>query len=141
MVLDTSVAVAAFWPVQGRQAEAETILRRVLAEGATVPALWTYEVGHVLLKAERNRELTADNAEQAMRALLRLPVTVAHRDRQSPTWLRGWHLAWKARISFHDAAFLDLALTLNLPLATFDGGLRQAAVQAGVGLLPQCVGP
>lgn len=123
-----------FLPIQGRRAEAEAILRRAMVEGAAVPSLWTYEIGHVLLKAERNRE-TASDAEEAIGALLRLPII--HDAAQSPTWVRIWQqLARSVKLSFYNAAFLDLALTRALPLATFDGGLRQAALRSGVALLP-----
>ena len=90
----------------------------------------------MLLRAERNREITASDAEEGLHALLRLPITITYHDRQSPAWLQAWHLARGVRLSFYDAAFLDLALTRALPLATFDGGLRQAALRSGVGLLP-----
>jgi hypothetical protein len=39
------------------------------------------------------------------------------------------------RLTVYDATYLELALRLSLPLATFDDDLRRAAQQEGVSLL------
>jgi predicted nucleic acid-binding protein len=44
-------------------------------------------------------------------------------------------LAREHRLTAHDAAYLELAMRLRLPLATGDRGLRAAARRAGVALL------
>jgi hypothetical protein len=38
-------------------------------------------------------------------------------------------------LTSYDAAYLGLAIRLQLPIATNDGALRQAAVSAGVGVI------
>ena len=43
-------------------------------------------------------------------------------------------LALRYRLSSYDAAYLDLALRLRLPVATTDSALHDAAVAAGVGV-------
>ena len=43
-------------------------------------------------------------------------------------------LALRFGLSTYDAAYLELALRLQLPLATADGPLRDAALASGVGL-------
>ncbi len=40
-------------------------------------------------------------------------------------------MARRYRLSSYDASYLELALRRDLPLATLDAGLRQAARQAG----------
>jgi len=44
----------------------------------------------------------------------------------------GLQLARRFRLSAYDASYLELALRLTLPLATLDGALLKAALQAGV---------
>ena len=44
-------------------------------------------------------------------------------------------LAREMRLSSYDAAYLELAMRLELPLATTDAHLRRAADEAGVSLL------
>lgn len=43
-------------------------------------------------------------------------------------------LALRFGLSTYDAAYLELALRLQLPLATGDGPLRAAALASGVGI-------
>ena len=45
-------------------------------------------------------------------------------------------LARNERLTAYDAAYLELALRLGLPLATRDGALRRSADNLGVPLLP-----
>jgi predicted nucleic acid-binding protein len=42
------------------------------------------------------------------------------------------HLARSYQLSAHDAAYLELAIRLGLPLACLDGKLKTAAAAAGV---------
>ena len=44
-------------------------------------------------------------------------------------------LALEHNLSAYDAAYLDLAIRLRLPIAARDGALREAAFRAGVGLV------
>jgi predicted nucleic acid-binding protein len=45
------------------------------------------------------------------------------------------HLADRFRLTLYDAAYLELAVRRNLPLATLDRELRDAAKAVGVDLL------
>ncbi len=49
---------------------------------------------------------------------------------------RSLPLARTHRLSIFDATYLELAMRLSLPLATFDNGLIRAAQAEGVALLP-----
>ena len=44
-------------------------------------------------------------------------------------------LASEYRLTVYDASYLELAIRADLPMATIDGPLRQAALRAGVQLL------
>jgi predicted nucleic acid-binding protein len=45
-------------------------------------------------------------------------------------------LALRFSLTTYDAAYLELALRLQLPIATLDGPLGEAALACGVGLVP-----
>lgn len=133
LVLDASVAISAVLD-EDKAEQARTILRRVAEAGALVPNLWHLEVGQTLLVAERQRRIEMTQRQKAQALLLDLPITV-----DAETWTRAMRdtvtLAADQRLSLYDAAYLELSRRSELPLATFDEDLRQAATTIGVALL------
>jgi len=103
---------------------------------AHVPTLWAYEVANVLLCAERQRKprATAAKSEAFLRRLAALPIQV---DPESTRRAHGRTvaLARQHQLTAYDAAYLELALRLGLPLATSDKALTTASKAAGVKLL------
>jgi predicted nucleic acid-binding protein len=132
-VLDASVTIAALID-EDRSDEARGILRNVISDGAEVPSLWPLEVGNILLLAERRRLLNAAARRDHLRDLYRLPIAI-----DNETARRAWHdamaLAERHGLTLYDAAYLELSLRRELPLATFDVSLRRAAAASGVQLL------
>src|SRR5262245_49448545 len=133
LVLDASVVIAVTLQEAHRQLAAAILVRAVEA-GAAVPNLWHLEVGNALLTAERRGILARSEREEAIREVLKLPVAIA-----PETALRAWTstvvLADRHRLSLYDASYLELALRLDLPLASFDAALRRAAQAENVPLL------
>lgn len=74
--------------------------------------------------------LTAEKAQQALAHIARLPIDT---DRQAVPCRELLALALRFGLSSYDAAYLELALRRQLPLATQDEALRAAALAAGVG--------
>lgn len=140
-VLDASFALAAVLPYQGRREIAAALLETLHTPKtprtrlAIVPAIWPFEIAHVLLKEERGKRLLESEADDARRYLFALRVG-ALPDENWEMLGKSWLLARRFRLGLYDASYLNIALTLNLPLATFDQGLRQAGIQTGVRLLP-----
>jgi len=64
LVLDVSVAVQWFLTDE-RNSAANRLFDRVLAEGAYVPALFRWEIGNVLLSAERASRIAPDDVDRA----------------------------------------------------------------------------
>lgn len=129
-VLDASVAVA--WFVR-KQATAYTdrVRARAKREPLHVPAVWPLEVSNALLVLQRRGNISENAAKTAADLLGDLVVTV-HQDRLTiPELLE---FATKYRLSTYDASYLDLALSLRLPLACRDGPLQRALSGAGVRL-------
>jgi predicted nucleic acid-binding protein len=133
LVLDASVALAAVLP-EPNSSDAQTILKRVIDDGAVVPTLWSLEVGNTLLVAERRGSIAVGDHKALLRRLAALPI-VADPETSARAWRETIELAQRHRMTLYDAAYLELSLRRGLPLATFDAALRRAANAASVALL------
>ena len=129
-VLDASVAVA--WFVR-KQATAYTDRVRALArrEPLHVPAVWELEVANALIVLQRRGNISDQAARTAAELLDSLTVTV-HQPRLRIPELT--EFAGRRGLSAYDGCYLDLALSLRLPLACRDGPLQRALSSAGVRL-------
>jgi predicted nucleic acid-binding protein len=133
LVLDASIALAAVLP-EKNSASAKTILERVIDAGGLVPAHWPLEVGNALLVAERRRLIASGDHRQLLRRLAALPI-VTDVETGSRAWRDTIEQAATLGLTLYDAAYLELSLRRQLPLATFDAALRRAAATAGVALV------
>ena len=130
-VVDASMAFAWVLPSQASSA-AEALLKRV-EEGdeIVVPPLWFLEVANGLLVAERRKTLTAPERRLALERLSALALTIDEANARD-AFGRTSALAEQHGLSVYDAAYLELALRRNLPLATRDRALHSAAERSGV---------
>lgn len=129
-VLDASVAAAWFFPDEVSE-YADHVLDRLVQEEAMVPEIWRLEVVNVLVVGERRHRLTESEAREAIRVLRRLPIVVAEAVEMDVLY----QAARVHRLSAYDAAYLELARSEDLPLATKDAGIQMAAERAGVELV------
>lgn len=128
-VLDCSVSAA--WCLHDETNDAAHRLLAVLGETeAMVPELWRPEMANVLAVAERRGRIDQRDAEEAVSLLGRLPMRVVASEPDTMKRLVG--LARETGLSAYDASYLELALRLNLALATFDEHLAKAAAAVGV---------
>jgi len=109
---------------------ARTLLLRIAEDGAIVPAIWHLEVGNILLAAERRHILDAGQRTEILHHLAVLPI-ITDPETAPHAWTRILPLARDYALSLHDAAYLELALRRQLPLASFDASLLRAAEAAG----------
>ncbi|KEF40920.1 MAG: hypothetical protein ER33_14320 [Cyanobium sp. CACIAM 14] len=133
-VLDVSVACA--WCFSNEaSANAWGLLQSLTTAAAHVPGLWLWELGNVLIQAERRQRITHAAMRTFLGLLDTLPIEV---DPASPA--TAWHdtlsLARSHQLTTYDAAYLELALRRGLPLASRDRALLAAAAAEGVPLLP-----
>ncbi len=135
LVVDASMAVA--WVHPGQATPQTDALLAKVGEGATVivPALWPVEIANALLVLERRGKLTADERMVALEALKTLGFEVDH-EMSVLAFTRISQLAVELTLSVYDAAYLELALRLKLPLACKDGPLRDAAMKRRVTVVP-----
>jgi predicted nucleic acid-binding protein len=129
-VVDNSVVMAWCFEEEGN-GYAESVLDS-LAEGeAFVPAIWPLEVGNVLLVAGRKKRLSQASVVRFLTLLAGLPITV---EQETPERMLKEivSLAREQALSTYDASYLDLAMRLDLPLATQDASLLKAAKKCKV---------
>ena len=134
-VLDCSVSVA--WLLEDeRVPEADALLDLLDGGGqAVVPGLWRLELGNVLAGAERRSRISATGITRCLGILARLPiVTDLHTEERALREIL--ELARREYLTTYDAAYLELAMRLGLPLATLDRALARVARRAGVDVLP-----
>lgn len=130
-VLDASVALS--WCFADEVSPASVQVRERLAtERGVVPALWLYELANALTVAVRRGRMSAETAADMARLLVSLPIDLAEPVRDLTELM---HLAAQHDLSAYDAAYLHLAITSELSLATLDARLGAAARAAGVRLL------
>ena len=130
-VLDNSVASG--WYLENQASRyAETVAERLLDDRAWVPPIWELELANVLRSACVRQRMDAQHAQAVIAQLVSLPITV---DRQAvpPSELLG--LSLRFGLTTYDASYLAIALRHQVPLATLDEALREAALAAGVGIV------
>jgi predicted nucleic acid-binding protein len=129
-VVDTSIVMS--WCFEDEEnSYAEAVLESLESAQAFVPAIWPLEVGNVLLVAERKKRLSQAAVVRFLSLLDGLPITVEQetRDRMLKEIVS---LAREHGLSTYDASYLDLAMRLDLPLATQDTSLAKAAKKCKV---------
>jgi predicted nucleic acid-binding protein len=134
VVLDASVALR--WALEDeRSPAADSVLHTLAVSGATVPAIWAFEVGNGLLGALRRQRIDERGVTRFLDSIRVLPIVAE----APPSPIRVGELvtlAHQCAISVYDAAYLELASREDSPLATFDAPLATAAVQRGVAIFP-----
>jgi predicted nucleic acid-binding protein len=125
MVLDSSITLA--WAYSDETTQPVTqVFDRLSQSGAWVPGLWRLEVANVLEMSVRRKRHDRNFRDATLADLAQLPIQVdSQTDQQA--WSATLRLAERHRLTLYDAAYLELALRRNLPLATLDEDLRRAA--------------
>jgi predicted nucleic acid-binding protein len=129
-VLDTSIAVSWCFSDEATP-KSILLLKRLEKETAFVPNLWSLELGNVLVMAEKRKRITFAQSIEFISLLSNLKIEV-----DSETNTKALHeifsLAHSENLTTYDAAYLELAMRLGLPLATKDKELHKIAIKLGV---------
>jgi predicted nucleic acid-binding protein len=109
----------------------DATLKRLEAalDSAIVPAIWQIKVANALGKAVVRRKLTVERAQEIWEELALLPIRQSAPPPEVPKLLE---LAVHHNISVYDACYLQEARLENLPLATNDHDLKEAAESYGL---------
>jgi predicted nucleic acid-binding protein len=112
----------------------QSVLDLVTAEGAVVPSLWRLEVANSLHNSVRRKRIDKFFADECLVLLGRLNIVIDS-ETDEHAWSETRLLAIKHGLTVYDAAYLELAIRRQLPLASCDGDLIKAAKKAGVGVV------
>jgi predicted nucleic acid-binding protein len=124
-VIDASAALAGMFSDERTEA-ALHILERLVDEHAVAPTFFPFEIANGLAAGARRGRLTAEAGQQALLTIARFGIElIPIGDEALANTVMP--LAREHRLSVYDAAYLHLAKTLAIPLATRDGRLRSAA--------------
>ena len=130
LVIDCSITMA--WYFKDEANPYSNAVRAALAsERAAVPALWPLEVANVLLMGERRKRSNQTKAAKWLRFLSALPIAVDTQTTER-AFDRILGLARSHKLTAYDAAYLELAMRLGVPLAARDDALEKAAKTVGV---------
>jgi len=113
-------------------ADSERALLAIAADGAVVPSLWEFEVLNALRSAEKRGRITEAGLANALNGLAGLRIESFRNPVDRPQLLS---LARRLDLSVYDATYAWVALESNLPLATRDARLAQAASSMGITLV------
>lgn len=132
-VLDASIVIAALSPDEAL-VTAQAAIQPYVAGGAHAPALWPFEIANTLYWKVRKGDLTQEAADVALSSAFLISITL---DQPSPEEVKRSvvPLSWKHQLTSYDAAYLELALRLRVPIATVDKALVRAARAEGVTVL------
>jgi predicted nucleic acid-binding protein len=115
--------------------EAENLLpvvRQALEErGCIAPGHWCFEVGNLALMAVRRKRAEALLVAANLADLSHFGVDTDHLS-SGLAWTNTLSIAEETGLTLYDAAYLELARRLALPLLSMDGALLKAAAQLGV---------
>ena len=130
LVLDCSVSMT-WWFEDETDAYAERVLDYLDEASAIVPAIWPLEVANALLVAERRNRIAPRDSDRVAEFIVTLRI---HVDDETHAHALGatMALAREYALTACDATYLELAMRLDLPLATADKALAEAARAGGV---------
>lgn len=122
-MVDASFAVAL---VTSEREIGEPTLGRLASALLVAPTLWRFEVANTLMMLARRKRFSAAEADRMLAELATLQISekMAGADR---VWTATLALARLHKLTVYDAAYLELAIRLDAPLATYDNALIAAA--------------
>ena len=126
LVLDTSAAMALF--LQEKEGnQIEEILKNLLSSNGQifVPALFWYEVGNTLVSALNRKQITIEELRGIEIDLAELPI-VTDPLPDPAVRIRIREIAVSKKLTFYDAAYVELAQRLQLTLKSFDKRIQLA---------------
>jgi predicted nucleic acid-binding protein len=135
IVLDASVMLGFLLPDEEHAIIAESFAR-VRQSGAVVPVHWYSEVANSMMYAVKRGRISAEYRDEAAELIGAFDIDY---DPVSMTacFSETTQLALRHGLTVYDAAYLELALRANLPLASLDAALVRAARAEGVTLIGQ----
>jgi len=133
-VIDASVVLTWCFPDENADTAEHVAALFKRGDTAVAPSFWPHEVLNALLVGEKRKRISRELVASVLDDLAALPIVLE----QFPSRVildRLQQLSRDHGLTSYDAAYLDLALTSDLTLATFDADLARAAKKARVRLV------
>ena len=135
-VLDASATLSWLFEraTEAERSRSNAILERLDRSPAVVPVLWMAEVLNAIVVGERRKIISVTQSADFLERLSALNIET---DPIAATTRRDAVLgvARELSISAYDATYVELAMRLGRPFATFDTRLRKAAEASGLAVL------
>jgi len=130
IVIDASVALAWCFPDEASD-YADSVLLAVENQTVFVPAIWAVEIANALLVGEWRKRIRQSEVRRFIDLIKDLRV-IEDGQPFADTVSNVLPLAREYDLSAYDAAYLDVAVRHEIPLATFDRALQRACILAGI---------
>ncbi len=128
-IVDSSIAIA--WCSKSQASpRSDAALDAAMNFGILVPTHFQLEVANSLWQLERRNKIEAAKVDEFLGWLSEIDTDVDP-TAQTATATLILPIARRFDLTIYDAAYLELALRTNLPLATRDDALQRAAEKAG----------
>ena len=132
LVIDASLTLAALFEDEQNDAVL-SIMDQVTKSSALVPMIWRYEIANGLQMAIRRKRINTAYRNKCFEKLRSIPIAVDV-EGMDEIWLATVALADLYNLTIYDAAYLELAQRMRVPLATLDDALKLACRASGVPL-------
>ena len=135
-VLDASLALAWCFAEEATSYTESVLDHMKNGVQARVPPHWPVEILNVLVQAKRKGRIAGETVEDFLLRLTSFDISVDS-VRGFPQMRTTQRFAEMHRLTSYDAAYLELAIRLGVPLASLDNDLRKAAQAESVPLVEQ----
>jgi predicted nucleic acid-binding protein len=119
-----------------RNPASAALFETISLSGAIVPNLWPYEVANSLTMAVKRGRISSKDRFESLKNLAKIDIRIDNADIDLV-----WHsiiaLADLHSLTIYDAAYLELAQRMRVPLATLDDALIRACKASAVSLVLQ----
>tara|TARA_R110001592_G_scaffold104699_2_gene294615 strand:- start:9642 stop:10031 length:390 start_codon:yes stop_codon:yes gene_type:complete len=126
IITDTNIFLA----VVLNEPEKERIIEQTSNCKLLSPEILPYEIGNALSAIVKRKQLTIEQAMQAIELAEAIPVRLIQPDIKNSL-----AIALRFNIYAYDAYFLQCALSLNCPLLTLDKKMKEMAKQLNIVVL------
>lgn len=133
-VLDASIVLTWCFPDEGASTAQHVANLFTQGDTAVVPSFWPHEVLNALLLGEKRRRISKEMVRSFLHDLVALPIVLEELPSRV-VFERIQRLCREHSLTAYDAAYLDLAVNSELPMATLDEELVRACKKARVRLV------
>lgn len=133
-VVDASVVLTWCFPDESSALTEKVAQMFKQGDSAIAPSFWPHEVLNALLVGEKRKRISGDLIRTFLTDLATLPIALQELQAEA-VFDRIQSLSREHGLTTYDAAYLDLAQTNGLPVATLDEDLMRACARTGVALI------